>query len=63
MIEKSHAAHQEIQATGNLARDNIYWPQMNKQLVEACSTCNEFANSQQSYFQVTYLNIMVNTTL
>ena len=57
MIEKSHEAHQGIEAMQKFARDVMYWPQMSKHLKQACrqcSTCNECANQQQPEPMMSY---------
>ena len=57
MIRKSHEAHQGIEATLQFARDVIYWPQMNKQLEEACrqcATCNQCAVMQREEPMMSY---------
>lgn len=57
MISKSHEAHQGIEATQQLARDVIFWPQMHKQLEEACrqcETCNQCANNQRPEPMMSY---------
>ena len=57
MIRKSHEAHQGIEATLQFARDVIYWPQMNKQLEEACrqcAACNQCADMQREEPMMSY---------
>lgn len=50
MVDRVHVAHTGIEATLNLARQNIFWPGMSnqiKQSILSCSTCIEFSKSQQ----------------
>lgn len=50
MVEKVHVAHNGIEATLKLARENIFWPGMSAQItekVQGCGICAKFADSQQ----------------
>ncbi|XP_062717184.1 uncharacterized protein K02A2.6-like [Aedes albopictus] len=49
MIEKLHATHSGIESTLRLARQNIFWPGMNRQIkdnVQECTICAKFGASQ-----------------
>lgn len=45
MLQNLHVAHQGMQRTKALAKKHFYWPGMMrdiKQIVEACSACQQF---------------------
>lgn len=51
MIDKAHIAHTGVEATLNLARETIFWPDMSEQIkqkVQNCEVCMEFRDSQQN---------------
>ena len=50
MLIRIHSSHLGAEACLRKAKDTLYWPQMAQEIrekVTQCSTCNEFADSQQ----------------
>lgn len=50
MIDAVHKCHSGIENTINLAKNNIFWPGMQRQIedkVRSCATCSKFDSSQQ----------------
>lgn len=51
LIESLHTSHTGIESTLRLARANVFWPRMSRQVkdrIQECSICAKFGASQQS---------------
>jgi transposase InsO family protein len=51
MLKRLHRSHQGIENTTKLARDTVFWPNMNTQIketVQSCEICTKYSRSQQN---------------
>ena len=48
MLRQLHEGHQGVERTRQLARENVYWPNINKDIEQLCKTCEACQEHQPS---------------